>query len=207
MNASKHGTKELPGWKELANLCSKCVHRTQTELHTFVLLLYTSAMAAIVNLQNINGNAAGRLFEWWTSPSMVPKHFLGGEELQKICSESVRCTQIEQHTFLLLQYTSAMAAIGNLLNINGDAAGRLLKRRRPWRMVPINFLGGKELLKICSKCVRRVQPEQHTYLLLKYTSATPAIVNPLIINGDAAGQLFEQWTPPSLVSMHFQGGE
>ena len=64
------------------------------------------------------------------SPSMVPMHFLDGEELPKICSKCVRRTQPELHTvtFLLLQYISAVAAIVNLMNINGNAAAQLFER-------------------------------------------------------------------------------
>ena len=60
--------------------------------------------------------------------SMVLMHFLGGEELAKICSKSVRHTQPEQYTRLLHQYTSGMAAIVNQLNINVDAPGRIFER-------------------------------------------------------------------------------
>ena len=45
--------------------------------------------------------------------------------------------------------------------------------------MPVNFLGGEELAKICSKNVRRTQPELHTSLLLKYTIARAAIDNQL----------------------------
>ena len=55
-------------------------------------------------------------------------NFLGEEELAKICSKSVRRTQPEIHTRLLLQYTSAMETIVNQLNINGDVPGRKFKR-------------------------------------------------------------------------------
>ena len=161
-------------------------------------------MAAIVDLYSINGDATARLFEWWTPPSMVPMHFLEGEELPKICSKCVRRTQTELHTFWLLQYTTARTAIVNLLNINGDAAARLFERWTPPSMVPMHFLDGEKLPKICFKCIRCTQPELHTFLLLQYTSAMPAIVN---INGDAAAWLFERWTPPNMVPMHFLGGE
>ena len=204
MNASKHGTNALRGWWGAAKVCSECVRRTQPELHTFLLLQYTSAMAVIVN---INGDAVARLFKRWTPPSMVPMHFLDGEELPKLCSKCVCRTQPELHTFWLLQYTSAMAATVNLLNINGDAAARLFERWTPPSMVPLHFLDGEELPKICYKCVRRTQPELHTFLLLQYTSAMAATVNLLNINGDACARLFEQWTPPSMVSMHFLDGE
>ena len=60
MNVYKHGTKALFGGEELAKICSKSVHRTQPELHTHFLLLYTSAMAAIVN---INGDDTGWMYE------------------------------------------------------------------------------------------------------------------------------------------------
>ena len=55
-------------------------------------------------------------------------HFLGGKEQAKICSKSVCHTQPEQQTRLLQQYTSAMVAIVNQLNINEDAPGRMFKR-------------------------------------------------------------------------------
>ena len=58
-------------------------------------------------------------------PRMVPMHFLDGEEMPKICSKFIRHTQPELHTFLLLQDTSAMAAI---VNINVDVAARLFER-------------------------------------------------------------------------------
>ena len=60
---------------------------------------------------NINGDVAAQLFVQWMPPSMVPMHFLGGEELTEICSKSVRRTYSELHTFLLFQYTSSMAAV------------------------------------------------------------------------------------------------
>ena len=55
-------------------------------------------------------------------------HFLGVEELAKICLKSVRTTQPDLHTRLLLQYTSATVAIANQLNIYGDAPGRMFER-------------------------------------------------------------------------------
>ena len=85
-------------------------------------------MSAIVNLLNINVDAAGGMFERLTPPSLAPVNFLGGEEHTKICSMSVRRTQHELYTSLLLQYTIATAAIVNLLNINVDAPGRMFKR-------------------------------------------------------------------------------
>ena len=64
-----------------------------------------------------------------TPSSKVPMHFLGREELVKICSKSVRRTQPKQHTPLFLQYTSAMPAIiVYQLNIIGDAPGRMFER-------------------------------------------------------------------------------
>ena len=59
---------------------------------------------------------------------LAPIHFLGEEEIAKICSKSVRDTPPELHTRLLFQYTSAMAAIVNQLNINCDAPGRMFER-------------------------------------------------------------------------------
>ena len=59
------------------------------------------------------------------SPGMVPIHFLDGEELPKIGSKCIHRTQPELHTFLIILYTSAMAA---RVNINGDAAARLFQR-------------------------------------------------------------------------------
>ena len=53
-----------------------------------------------------------------------PMHFIGGKELTKICTKYVRRTQTKVPTFMILQYTSAMAAMAN---ITGDAAGRLFK--------------------------------------------------------------------------------
>ena len=46
----------------------------------------------------------------------------------KICSKSVRQTQPELHTSLLLQYTIARAAIVNQLNMNEDAPGWMFER-------------------------------------------------------------------------------
>ena len=66
-------------------------------------------------------------------------------------------------------------------------------------MAPVNFLREEELPKICSKSVRRTQPEQYTSLLLQYTIAMAAIANQLNISVDAPGRMFELWTPPSLV--------
>ena len=163
-------------------------------------------MAAIVNLLNINGDAPGRLFERWTTTSLVSLHFLGEEKLAKICSKSVCRKQPELLTHLNLQYISAMAARVNQLNINVDAPGRMFERWIPTSLIPIHFLGGEELVKISSKNVRCTQPELHTRLLLQYASAMTAIVNQLNINGDAPNRMFERWTPTRMVPMHFLGG-
>ena len=56
-------------------------------------------------------------------------------------------------------------------------------------MVPMHFLDGEEQPKICSKCIRRTQPEIHTIMLLQYTSVMEAIVN---INGNADALLFKR---------------
>ena len=58
---------------ELAKICSKSVCRTQPELHTHLLLQYTNAKVAMVN---ISGDVAGRMFEREKSTSMVKMHFL-----------------------------------------------------------------------------------------------------------------------------------
>ena len=63
MNAYKLGTYALHGWRGAAKLCSKSVRRTHPELHTRLLLKYTSARAAIVNQLNIIGDAPGWMFE------------------------------------------------------------------------------------------------------------------------------------------------
>ena len=60
----------------------------------------------------------------------------------------------------------------------------------PTIMVPMHFLGGEELAKICSKCFRRTQAELHTRLLLQYNRAIAAIV---IINGDAPAQTMKAY--------------
>ena len=169
------------GGEELPKVCSMCVCLTQPKLHTILLPQYTSAMAAIENQLNIKGDAAVQLFKWWTPPSVVPLNCQGGEELPKICSMCIRLIQLEIHTILLLQYTSAIADRDNQLNINRDAAGWLFERWTPQSLEPLNFLGGEELPKICSMCVRLTQLELHTILLLQYTSAIAAIENQLNI--------------------------
>ena len=146
-NAPKDGTIALLG---LTKICTKCVRCTQSELHNFSTFKYSRAMEAIVI---IDGDAVVRLFKRWTPPSMVPMQFMGGEELTKICSKCVRRTQSELHTFWPLQCTSAMEPIVDVLTINGDAASRLFERWTPLSMVPVHFLRGEELTKICSKAV------------------------------------------------------
>ena len=141
MNASKHGTIALPGYRG----ASKSLFQERSS--------YTAwAMAAIVNLLNIISDAPGRMFEQWTPPSMVSLHFFSVEELAKVCSKSVRRTQPELHTRLLLQYTSAMAAIVNLLNIISDAHGRMFERWKPPSMTPFPGWRGacKNLFQVCS---------------------------------------------------------
>ena len=81
-------------------------------------------------------------------------NFLGGEELPKVCSKSVRRTQPELQTTLLVQYTNAMADIVNQLNINVDATGGMFERRTPPSLEIVNFMGGKELPKVCFRSVR-----------------------------------------------------
>ena len=49
-------------------------------------------------------------------------------------------------------------------------------------LVPLNFLGGEELPKVCFKSVRRTQPDLQTSLVLQYKIAREAIVNELNIN-------------------------
>ena len=190
MNASKLGTNQLPGWRGGAKICSKSVRFTQPELHSRLLLQYTSAMTAIVNQLNINGDARDRMFERWTPPSMVLMHFLGGEEIAKICSKSVHRTQPELHTRLLLQYTSVIVI--NWISMEMLFTGcSKFKRWTPPSLVPINFLCGQELAKNCSKSVRPTQLELHTCLLLQYTHAMTPLVNKLIINGDAPDRMLQ----------------
>ena len=93
MNASKLVPVNFLGRVELAKICSMSVCRTQTELHTSLLLQYTIDSSAIVNQLNINEDAPGRMFVQLTLPSLVSVNFLGGEELPKNCSKSVRRTQ------------------------------------------------------------------------------------------------------------------
>ena len=144
----------------LPKFFSKSVHRTHNGLHTFLLLKYTSYS------KSINGNAGGLLFERWMPRSMVPVHFLYSEKLPKICFKCVCRTQPELHTFLLLQYTSPIVAIVNLLNINGDAAGLLFKQqatsiaiyRFTIAAIAIVYWSRK---KVCSSgCVRQIHLEQ-----------------------------------------------
>ena len=116
------------GGEELIKICSKNFPRTQPELHTRLVLPYTIAIAAVVKQSNINVHAPGRMFEQGTPPSLVKVNFLDGEKLAKILSMSVHQTQPELHNSLVLQYTIAMAAIVNQLNINVDAPGRMFKR-------------------------------------------------------------------------------
>ena len=103
---------------------------------------------------------------------MVPLHFLDGEELPKICCMCIRCTQPELHTFLLLQYTSVMAAIVNQLNINGDAAARLFERWPPPSMVATNAPPGwwgaaKNLFQVRS-------PYERLLIVWRWTCSTHA---------------------------------
>ena len=128
MNTSRNGTNELLEWREAYKISFKCIRCTQPELNTFLVFQYTSAMAAIVNLLNITGDAAGRLFEGWMPPSMVPMNFLGGEELRKIFLKCIRHTQLSYTPFCCSSIQSAMAAIVNQQNNNGDAAGHLFKK-------------------------------------------------------------------------------
>ena len=137
---------------------------------------------------------------------MVPVNFLGGVELAKICSKNVRRTQSELRSSFRLQYTIASSAVVNQLIINEDAHGLMFVRWTPPILVPVNLLGGVDLAKICSKSVRRTQPELLTSLLLQYTTASSAVVNQLNINEDAPGRMFVRWTPPSLVPVNFLDG-
>ena len=155
----------------------------------------------------MNEDVHSRMFVRWTTPSLVPVKFLGGVELAKVCSKSVRRTQPELRCRLLLQYTIPSSAVVNQLNINEDSPGRMFVRWMPPSMVPVNFLGGVELAKIYSKSVRRTQSELRSRLLLQYTIASSAVVNELNINDDAPGRMFVRWTPPSLVVLNFLGVE
>ena len=161
-------------------------------------------MAAIVNQLNINEDAPGEMLVRWTPTSLVPVNFLGGEELVKICSKSVRLTQSELHSSLILQYTIARAA---MVNIHDNAPGRLFVRWTPTSLVPVNFMGGEVIAKVCSKSVCRKQRELQTSSPPQYTTAVAAIVNQLNINKDALGRMFVRWTPTSLVQVNFLGGE
>ena len=82
-------------------------------------------MSAIVNELNINENATGFMLIRRMPTSLVPVNFLGGEELPKITSNSVRRTQPELQTSLPIHYTIAMAAI---LKTNEDAPGQMCVR-------------------------------------------------------------------------------
>ena len=138
-------------------------------------LSYTIAMVAIVNQLYINVDAPGRKFEPWTPPSLVPVNIHGGEKLTNICSKSVHRTQPDLHTSLPLQYTIAMAAIENKLNINVDAPGWKFERWMPPILVPVNFVCGVEHAKHCFMRVRKTQPALHTSLPFQYTLASKSI--------------------------------
>ena len=84
----QHRTNAPPGWWEAAkNLFQVRLSSTAWTPHLF-------ASPAIVN---INRGGARQLFKWWTPPSMVPMHFLDGEELPKNFSKCIRRTQPELH--------------------------------------------------------------------------------------------------------------
>ena len=174
------------------------IHSQTSTLFPVYLMMSSNYMQLITNR-----DASARQFKRWMPWSMVPKHFLGCDKLTKICSKSVRPTQSELQTFLPLQYTCTMAAIVDLLNINGDASASLFERWTPPSMVQMYFLGFEELTKVCSKSVRRTQSELHTFLPLQYTSTMAAIVDLLNIIGEASSRLFEWWTPPSMVTITF----
>ena len=201
MNASKHGQMHFMDGVEPQKICFKCVRRTQPELHTFMLLQYTSYSKPIefqcrccwpaVQKMNASKHGTNELHVW----KRADKKFVSSAFIVHSLSYTPFCC------------TSAMAAIVNLLNINGNNAARLFKRWLPQSMVPINFLFEEELTKICLKCVCHTQPKLHTFLLLHYTSAMAVMKNLLNINEDAPGRMFEWWTPPSIVPMHLLDGE
>ena len=91
---SKYNSLELRKWQKFVPYAIIVHSRSHTP---FCFSSILSAMAAIVDLY-INGDAIAQLFERWTPPSIVPMHYLGGEELTKICSKGVRRTQSDLHT-------------------------------------------------------------------------------------------------------------
>ena len=120
---------------------------------SYTLFCWLKYIGTIVNLLNINGDAAIWLFKWWTPQSLIPIHFLDGEEMPKIFSGVF---VVHSHSYTPFCF-SIIPAIVIILNINGDSAVRLFKRWMPQRMVPMHLLGCEKLTKICYKCVRRTQ--------------------------------------------------
>ena len=133
MNSSKHGTNAHLGWLGAAKiLCQVCSSYSTWPTHLFASPVYYYYSS---NLLNINGDAAGRLFEWWTPPSII-----------RVCQKFVPSSFVVHS----LRYNSAMAAIANQLNINGDAAGWSFERWTPPSIVPMNFQSGVELTETVS---------------------------------------------------------
>ena len=115
-------------------------------------------MEAILDLLNINGCPAVRTMKASKHCSM---HFMGGEELTKICSNSYTVRPANSHMYiwwcqLTIEY-QWQCFIQAVPTMNSSKYGHLL--------------GGEELTKICPKCDRRTQSELHTFLPLQYTSA------------------------------------
>ena len=106
-----------------------------------------------------------RLQVWYQSTFWVER------SSQKISSKSIRRTQTELHTSFHLQYTIDRAARVNQLNIKEHAPGRMFKHWAPQCLIPLNFLCGEEMPKICSKSVCRTQRELRTSLPIWYTIA------------------------------------
>ena len=134
---------------------------------------------------------------------LVSVHFLSDVEFTEICSKCVCHTQPDLHTFLPLQYTSTMAVIVQL-NINGIAAAQVFIRWTPPSLVSMHFQCAMELADICSRCIHRTQPVLHT---LPSISDDVIRIDAIEYQWDADARLVVRWMPPSLVLMHFLGGE
>ena len=106
-------------------------------------------------------------------------NFLGGEGLPKICPKSVSRKQPELHKRLLVQYTTAMAAI---INHQSSCTWPDVQSKNTSKLSTSE--GGEEVPKICLKRVRPTQPELQTRLLVQYSIAMADIVNQLNINVD-----------------------
>ena len=158
MNASKLGISQLPGWRWAAkSLFQERLSNTAWVTDQFPYIIYYNSISVE--------------YGWgcsWPDVHTMNTSKLGISQLPgwRVACKNLFQERSSNTDWATEQFDSPVyhsrSCVVNQLNINEDAPRRMFERWTPPCLVPVNFLGGEELKKVCFKSVRRTQPELQT---------------------------------------------